>query len=178
MSSTTRTRGRSEGLSAMVASSCMRTEADERRKAFRHALSSFLDLVVISLAGGAGVESGLRDAAGIGEGWAFTQLRSALDVTMLTGETTWSALGRLGEELGVAELSELAASVSLAGTEGARVRESLAAKAKSLREHELSEAEAEAQSATERMAFPVVLLFLGFLILIGFPAIDAVLTDT
>jgi Flp pilus assembly protein TadB len=154
----------------------LRSEAAERRKAFRHALSSFLDLVVISLAGGAGVESALRDAAGIGEGWAFTQLRSALDVTMLTGETPWSALGRLGQELGVAELAELAASVSLAGTEGARVRESLAAKAKSLRDHELSEAEAEAQSATERMALPVVLLFLGFLILIGFPAVDAVLT--
>ena len=56
------------------------------------------------------------------------------------------------------------------------MRESLAAKAKSLRDHELSDAEAEAQSATERMALPVVLLFLGFLILIGFPAIDAVLT--
>lgn len=154
----------------------LRSEATERRKAFRHALSSFLDLVVISLAGGAGVESALRDAAAIGEGWAFTQLRSALDVTMLTGETPWSALGRLGDELGVAELTELAASVSLAGTEGARVRESLAAKAKSLRDHELSDAEAEAQSATERMALPVVLLFLGFLILIGFPAIDAVLT--
>jgi Flp pilus assembly protein TadB len=154
----------------------LRTEAADRRKGFRHALSSFLDLVVISLAGGAGVESALRDAAAIGEGWAFTQLRSALDVTMLTGETPWNALGRLGQELGVAELSELAASVSLAGTEGARVRESLAAKAKSLRDHELSDAEAEAQSATERMALPVVLLFLGFLILIGFPAIDAVLT--
>ena len=154
----------------------LRSEAAERRKAFRHALSSFLDLVVISLAGGAGVESALRDAASIGEGWAFTQLRSALDVTMLTGETPWSALGRLGQELGVSELAELAASVSLAGTEGARVRESLAAKAKSLRDHELSEAEAEAQSATERMALPVVLLFLGFLILIGFPAVDAVLT--
>jgi Flp pilus assembly protein TadB len=154
----------------------LRTEAAERRKAFRHALSSFLDLVVISLAGGAGVESALRYAAAIGEGWAFTQLRSALDVTMLTGETPWSALGRLGQELGVPELAELAASVSLAGTEGARVRESLAAKAKSLRDHELSEAEAEAQSATERMALPVVLLFLGFLILIGFPAVDAVLT--
>lgn len=154
----------------------LRSEAADRRKAFRHALSSFLDLVVISLAGGAGVESALRDAAAIGEGWAFAQLRSALDVTMLTGETPWSALGRLGGELGVPELAELAASVSLAGTEGARVRESLAAKAKSLRDHEQSEAEAEAQSATERMALPVVLLFLGFLILIGFPAIDAVLT--
>jgi hypothetical protein len=56
------------------------------------------------------------------------------------------------------------------------VRESLAVKASSLREHALADAEAEAESTTEKMAMPVVLLFLGFLILIGYPAINAVLT--
>ena len=61
----------------------------------------------------------------------------------------------------MAELSELAASMSLAGTEGARVRESLGVKATSLRDHALAEAEAEAQATTEKMALPVVLLFLG-----------------
>lgn len=153
----------------------LRSQADERRRDFRHALGSFLDLVVIGLAGGAGVESALADAASIGRGWAFTQLRNALEVTRLTGETPWAALARLGEELGVPELPELAASVSLAGTEGARVRSSLAAKAEAIRDHTMAEQEAEAQSATETMALPVVLLFVGFLILIGYPAVDAVL---
>ena len=155
----------------------LRSETEERRKAFKQALGSFLDLVVISLAGGAGVESALRDAAGVGRGWAFAQLRNALEVTALTGETPWAALARLGEEVGVTELVELSASVSLAGTEGARVRDSLAVKAGSLREHALAEAEAEAQSTTEKMALPVVLLFLGFLILIGYPAVDAVVNN-
>lgn len=154
----------------------LRSEAEKRRRAFRHGLGSFLDLVVIGLAGGAGVESSLRDAAAIGRGSSFDRLRRALEVTALTGETPWAAMSRLGEELGVDELAELASSVSLAGTEGARVRESLAAKAGSLRDHALASAEAEAQAATERMAFPVVLLFLGFMILVGYPAVDAVLT--
>jgi tight adherence protein C len=154
----------------------LRSEADDRRRDFRHSLGSFLDLVVISLAGGAGVDSALRDAASIGQGWSFTQLRNALDVTALTGETPWAALTRLGMELGVDDLPELAASVSLAGTEGARVRDSLSAKAGSLRDHALAQAEAEAQATTERMALPVVLLFVGFLLLIGYPAVDAVLT--
>lgn len=154
----------------------LRSEAKERRTTFKHSLGSFLDLVVISLAGGAGVESALRDAANVGRGWAYSQLRNALEVTALTGETPWAALSRLGDELGVSELVELAASISLAGTEGARVRESLAVKASSLREHALADAEAEAESTTEKMAMPVVLLFLGFLILIGYPAINAVLT--
>jgi tight adherence protein C len=154
----------------------LRTEAADRRKDFRHSLGSFLDLVVISLAGGAGVESALRDAASIGRGWAYGQLRNALEVTSLTGETPWAALARLGEEVGVPELIELSASISLAGTEGARVRESLAVKASSLRDHALSEAESDAQATTEKMAVPTVLLFGGFLILIGYPALDAVIT--
>jgi hypothetical protein len=70
----------------------------------------------------------------------------------------------------------LAASVSLAGTEGAKVRASLAAKAGSLRTHELAEAETEDQAATERMSLPVVLLLAGFLLFIGFPAVERVLT--
>jgi Flp pilus assembly protein TadB len=154
----------------------LRSEAAERRKEFKRALGSFLDLVVISLAGGAGVESALRDAAGVGRGWAYTMLHSALDVTSLTGETPWAALARLGREVGVPELVELSASVSLAGTEGARVRESLAVKASSLRDHALAGAEAEAEATTEKMALPVVLLFLGFLVLVGYPALELIIT--
>ena len=93
----------------------------------------------------------------------------------LTRTTPWSTLGQLGAELDVHQLSELAASVSLASTEGARVRASLAAKAAALRTRELTDAEGDAQAATERMSLPVVLLFGGFLIFIGFPALASVL---
>ena len=86
-------------------------------------------------------------------------------------------LGRLGAELGIPELEELSSSLSLAGTEGAKVRESLAVKAGSLRDHALAEAESKAESSTEKMAVPVVLMFLGFLILIGYPAVDAILNS-
>jgi tight adherence protein C len=153
----------------------VRSEADTRRGAFRHALSSFLDMVVISLAGGAGVESALRDSAAIGHGWAYGLIRNALESATLAGEAPWASLARLGRQLGVSELEELAASVSLAGTEGARVRESLTVKAASIRKHALAEAEAEAQAATEKMTVPLVMLFFGFLVLIGFPAIVTVL---
>jgi len=66
-----------------------------------------------------------------------------------------------GPRARIGELSELAASVSLAGTEGAKVRASLAAKAASLRTHELAEAETADQAATERMSLPIVMLFAG-----------------
>ncbi len=154
----------------------LRSQAQERRVAFRYALGSFFDLVVISLAGGGGVETALHDSAQAGRGWAYRELQRALSAGRVNRETPWAALARLGEELGVGELCELGASVGLAGTEGARVRESLVAKASSLRAHELSEAESAAQSASERMSLPVVLLFVGFLIFLGYPAVDRILT--
>ena len=150
--------------------------AQERRRDFRHALGAFLDLVVVALAGGGGVETALEDAVSIGNGWAFDHLRHALERARLARETPWAALARVGDELGVPELAELAATVALAGTEGAKVRASLSAKAVSLRVHELTDAEASAQASTERMSLPVVLLFAGFLVFVGYPAVEHVLT--
>ncbi|WP_110082297.1 type II secretion system F family protein [Actinokineospora spheciospongiae] len=154
----------------------VRSEAATLRTGFRHALSAYLDLVWITLAGGAGVDSALGDSVTVGRGWAFAQLRRALDTARLTRTTPWATLRQLGEELEVSELAELAASVSLAGTEGAKVRASLAAKAQALRIHQITEAEGDAQAATERMSLPVMALFLGFLAFIAYPALTQVLT--
>jgi tight adherence protein C len=153
----------------------VRHQAARRRADFRHALSAFLDLVVISLAGGAGVDSALTDAASAGHGWAFTHLHRALDAARLTRITPWTALRQLGENLAIPELAELAASVSLAGTEGAKVRHSFQAKASALRTQQLAEAESQAAAATERMSLPVMALFLGFLGFITYPAMSQVL---
>ena len=152
------------------------SEASKRRADFRHALGSFLDLVVIALAGGAGVEGALAEAAGVGQGWAFGQLRQALDEARLTRVAPWGPLGRLGEDLGVEDLCELAASVGLAGSEGAKVRATLSAKAGSIRAHSLADAQAAAEAMSERMSLPVVVLFAGFLLFVGYPALAHVVT--
>jgi tight adherence protein C len=149
----------------------LRSQARERRADLRHALGSFLDLVVVALAGGSGIDAAMDDASKIGSGWAYQQLRQALHRSRIARVAPWQALGRLGEELDVPELSELAASVALAGNEGAKVRASLTAKAASLRSRELSDGESGAQSATERMSLPVVLLFGGFFAFIVYPAV-------
>lgn len=148
----------------------LRARAAARRRTFRHALSAFLDIVAVSLAGGRGVESALHDAAEAGQGWPFVEIRRALMQARLFGVAPWDGLGRLGAELGIAELSELAASAALAGSEGARVRASLTAKAKAMRQRSLTDVEGAAQAANERMSLPVMLLMLGFVALLGFPA--------
>ncbi|GAA5169063.1 MULTISPECIES: secretion system protein [Amycolatopsis] len=148
----------------------VRHQAARKRAAFRHALAAYLDLVRVSLAGGAGVDAALNHSVAIGQGWAFGHIRRALNIAQLTRGTPWTTLRQLGEELGVPELVELAASVSLAGTEGAPVRASLAAKASAMRARDLAESLGKAQAATERMSLPVICLMTGFLLFIGYPA--------
>lgn len=153
----------------------VRSEAAKHRAAFRDALSSFLDLVVISLASGAGVDQALDDAAKVGSGPAYTELRYALAEARLARVAPWDILAALGRRVGVAELQQLAATVGLAGTEGAKVRTSLRSRAIALRARQLTDAEGEANAATERMALPIVALFGGFLIFLGYPAMATVL---
>lgn len=148
----------------------IKAEANGRRLDFRYALSAYLNLVAVNLAGGAGVEGALTDAVAIGQGWAFERIEEALALSRLSGETPWAALGRLGTELRIEELNELSASLLLAGNEGAKVRESLAAKAESMRRHQAAEAETRAQEASERMTLPIAVLLFGFLIFLGYPA--------
>ena len=133
----------------------LKAKAADRRRTFRHAFSSFLDIVSISLAGGRGVDSALHDGAASRTGAGrLTSCAGRCWRPGSLGETPWAGLARLGEEMAFPELGELAASAALAGDEGARVRASLAAKARALRLHGLTDIEAAAQAATERMTFP------------------------
>jgi tight adherence protein C len=154
----------------------LRNQASACRTEFRDALSSFLDLVVIALASGAGIDQALHHAADVGTSPAHTQLRHALTQARLARTPPWDTLAALGHRLAIPELQQLAATVALAGTEGATIRASLNSRAIALRHHQLAAAEAHANAATERMALPIVALFTGFLIFLGYPAVAAVLT--
>ena len=153
-----------------------RRAAVERRRAFREALAFFLDLVSVTLAGGAGVSTALRQASEAGDGWAYIQIRSALRQAQVQRRPAWVALGQLGVDLGITELEELGAALALAEGEGASVRQSLAAKGASIRDHQLADAEAHAASATVRMAAPLVLLGMAFCAFVLYGAINSVYT--
>lgn len=167
-------------LSAAIAGfflpdSRMRTNAKLRRQDFLHAFSSYLDLVNVLLAGGAGTETALIAAADAGDGWSFAEIRSALTRARSSRRSPWIELSTLGATYNIPELAEVAGSVQLAGEHGARIRLSLSARADSLRNRQMGEIEAQAQSATERMGIPMVMLFIAFIALIGYPAVHLVL---
>ena len=150
----------------------LRSDADKARCEFRHSLAAYLELVTILMSGGAGVETSMFDAAALGRGSAFRHLRSALSAAHARRDPPWFGLGQLGSRIGVSELEELEASMTLAGG-GAQVRDSLAAKAAAMRMRDLADIESEAQARSETMVLPVALMFAGFLVLIGYPALAA-----
>jgi hypothetical protein len=149
--------------------------AQQRRHELRRALSCYLDLVAMSLAGGRGIPEALPTAARIGTGWAFDLLRSTIDRARLVGDTPWAALADLGERTGMQELQDLGGALTLVADDGAKVRQSLTARATSQRRRQLAEAEGAAAKADQSMEMAQVVLFVGFVLFLGFPAVVAVM---
>jgi tight adherence protein C len=149
----------------------LRQEVEKRRRDFRHAIGAFLDLVAMNLSGGRGVPEALMAASEIGDGWAFWRIRDALANARLTGQTPWQVLGQLGAEVRVDELRDLAGALSLVAEDGAKVRESLVARAESLRRRELTDLEGQAGERSQSMLVAQLMLCAGFLLFLVFPVV-------
>ncbi len=152
----------------------MRQQADRMRRAMRSSLSGYLDVVAIMLAGGAGIETALTAASRVGNGPMFDLMNRILVAARSTRRSPWDVMAEEGRRIGLRELPELAANVKLGGEQGARMTASLVAKAESLRAGQMAEIEAAANSSTERMGLPMVLMFISFLVLLGYPAMHLI----
>jgi tight adherence protein C len=148
----------------------LRRAAAEARLGWLHSFSCWLELVALAQAGGMGIESALQAASRVANDPAFTRIAQSLDVARHSAGTPWDELARLSGLLGIDELGELAASLGLAGLEGARIRTSLQAKSASLRRREMAEALSRANSTTERLFLPSIVLMLGFMLFLLYPA--------
>ena len=153
----------------------LRGQVEKRQRDFRHAIGAFLDLVAMNLSGGRGVPEALMAASEIGDGWAFWRIRDALANARITGQTPWQALGVLGEEVQVNELKDLSAALSLVAEDGAKVRESLTARAVSLRRRELADLEGQAGEKSQSMLLAQMLLAAAFLVFLMYPAVHLLL---
>jgi tight adherence protein C len=143
-------------LGALLPTLQVRSQAQERRRDLRHVVSSFLDLVAMNLAGGRGVPEALSSAAAISDGWAMVRIRDTLATARLQGVTPWAALALVAED-------------------GAKVRDSLAARATSMRQRELADAEGRAQQRSQSMLVAQLLLCVGFLLFLTYPAVSNIL---
>lgn len=171
------------GISVVLAVLCFlapdsaaRRRAQDTRDQIREALDVLLSFAATSMAAGDGVESALEGASAIGDGVAFEYFRAATTAARTSRRPVWACYADLAEQLGVPELSELAATVSLTGGQGAKIAESLIAKSASLRGRRNAERSAANISATERTHLPVSVMMLGFLLVLVFPSLDRFLT--
>ena len=142
--------------------------AAEKRADFRHALTSYLDLVALERGAGSAPTEALEAAAALGGGWAFQRIAAALDAARRAGRAPWSGLADLAAETGVPELADLADIAGVAGQEGARIIDTLTARAASMRAAALSADRAVSGSRSTTMVIPIALLGRGL------PAADRV----
>lgn len=149
----------------------LRAEAARARRDFRHALSAYLDVLVLLLASGEGPEGAMSSAARAGNGRAFIELRRAINQAQRSGVPVWDTLDEVGRTLDVSELREIAAAGSLAGEMGAAVRKSLMAKARSLRATSLAQAESEARRRSQSMFLPIIVMGVGFVLFLLYPLV-------
>jgi tight adherence protein C len=149
----------------------VRSRAIAVRRAWSQALTVYVDIVGISLAGGAGVEDALMVAARAGTGPQFERLHIALRAAQTRRRKLWEALDELGTQADILPLRELASAVDLAAESGSRIRETLLAKANAMRVRQLTEAEADAQKASETMGIAPALMAIAAVVLIGYPAL-------
>ncbi len=150
-------------------------EARGKRDELRRALSCYLDLVSMTLAGGRGAPEALPMAAAIGRGWAFELFAETISRARYAGITPWEALGDLGERIDLPELRDLGSALSLVADDGAKVRQSLASRAATQRRRQLAEAAGAAEKADQSIQLAQIVLAAGFLLFLSYPAVVNVL---
>ncbi len=153
----------------------VRDQAAEARAQVRRALCSYLDLVSLRRDASEGPTVALERAAALGEGWVFRRITDALVAARLAGDAPWDGLRRLAADTGVPELADVADIAQVAAREGASIAPTLRARASSLRVQLLTEEEAAANTASEKLTAPVALLSIAFLLLFLYPALARLL---
>lgn len=147
----------------------VREDATRAREEFRHATAAYLDLVAQERATGRAPSQALGEAAAVGDSWVFARISRTLGRAMRAGHTPWEALSRLGKRMGVVELADLADILATAAN-GAAIYSTLIAKAGALRSAALAADKADANARSQRLALPVALLLVAFLLLVMYPA--------
>ena len=153
----------------------LRSRAAQARRDFRPVVGSFLDLVSMSLSAGRGVPEALDAASALSDDPAMARIRDALAAARLRGETPWAAMGRLGETLRIDELRDLSAALALVAEDGAKIRESLSARATSMRRRELADAEGRAGENSESMLVAQLVIAIGFIVFLVYPALSGIM---
>lgn len=147
-----------------------REDARKARREFNLALGAYSDLVALERLGGSGSRQAMELAAQVGRNWVFRRVGEELARSRWSGVAPWDALHALADELGLPDLDDLADVMRLT-KEGSQVFTQLRARSEGLRASMLSAETTRANAAGERMAMPMALLSIAFLVILVVPAL-------
>ncbi len=131
------------------------------------ALLTFMDLVTLERLANSSATQSLHAAAAVSDQAVFVAIRDSLQRSRLEQRAPFTELKRLGEQLDLPALCDVADVMKLDDS-GASLSEALRARVKELRDAHLTKAKVEASAISERMTFLMVIpsLIFGLLFLI------------
>jgi len=159
-------------LAPLVVHSAAVAEADEHRIDLRHQLSAYLDMMTMLLAGNAGHEGALQQAAEAGDGLLFRRLRRRMREVSATGHSLVNALSIVADDFDLPELEQVASAAALSAAEGSPVARTLAAKCSTLRSTLAADDEARARVRNDKVTPPLVGMAVLFMALLIYPALN------
>lgn len=154
----------------------VRDRAAGRRRQMRYALVSYLTLVALHRAAGAGMGAALSLAAQASPAWTYRRIGDRIASSAREGESPWTGLSQMSTDLGITELADLASIAHVAGTRGAGVYSTLMARASSLRRELQKREEAEAARTTTYLVLPMLLMLVAAMGFLAYPALISFMT--
>lgn len=153
----------------------LRRDAAERREELGRAVSAYCELVAMERQVGSGPRQALQFAATIGNTTVFTEIRRELDRSGWDGQQPWQALHTVANRLGLPALADVADAIRLGGEEGSQISGPLRARAASLRTQARTNAQAKANSTSEKLDLPGLVIGMVLSIILLGPPLAALL---
>jgi tight adherence protein C len=159
------------GIGLVAPSYWLDHQVHVRQKALRLALPDALDLMVVCVEAGLGINASLKRVA---EDFRTTHpiLASEFELANFetrAGKSTTEALRALADRTGVADVSSLVAMLIQTERFGTSLADTLRVHADGMRLRRLQSAEEQANKAPLKMLFPTVLIFVAMIIIIVGP---------
>lgn len=148
------------------------------RREFADDLTVYLEIFVLQRLSGSGLNQSIDQAARGGTTWPFQRIQDALARSRLAGTPGGdaTALRALGQQIDSQPLVELGKLLESVDANGTAVAGALRIRADNAREAALVRLQVQAGQATTRMTVPYSMLGTVFILLIGYPAVVALLS--
>ena len=121
----------------------------------------------------------LENAARVGRGqWVFDRLAEGFTQSSVDGRPPWDVLRAMGDELALPELDDLANIMALAEQQTMPVYQTLREHNRALRVALLTDEQARANAASERLTIPATMLAIVFIAILLGPSLMTLMSNT